>query len=157
MGSSVCFNRVCSRRANLRRCQSGWNAIIAVCWVGAIFCRAAPTPACAEEGAATFYRGVNLNGPAVTIDGREWAAGDVAWCRCRDKAFENQQVALDPPADEAVTRMIRSSRWGGNRVELVDLPAGPYSVYLYVWEDNKPETFDLFVNGREVAHRYRSG
>jgi hypothetical protein len=131
--------------------------MLAAYCLGATWCCAASTLASAEENGATFYRGVNLNGPSVTIEGRTWAAGDVAWCRCRDKAFENQRVALDPPVDEALARMIRSSRWGGNRVEIVDLPAGPYFVYLYVWEDNNPETFDLFVNGREVVHRYRSG
>ncbi|MGH7135966.1 MAG: DUF1553 domain-containing protein [Pirellulales bacterium] len=108
---------------------------------------------------AIFFRGVNLNGPGVVIDGHAWEGQDSPHYKCGDMAFDNQQVALVPPTDDERARMIRSSRWGGgnNGVTLVDLPPGTYSVFLYVWEDNNPETFAIALNGRTVASNYNSG
>src|SRR5688572_10322735 len=95
------------------------------------------------DEAATFLRGLNLNGPPVTIDGQVWQGKDSSDYRSADRAFENQDVPLVPPTDPERAKMIRSSRWGGNEVVLTDLPDGFYSVFLYVWEDNNPETFSI--------------
>ncbi|HEX7378694.1 MAG TPA: DUF1549 domain-containing protein, partial [Pirellulales bacterium] len=113
----------------------------------------------ADDAAAEFFRGLNLNGPAVTIDGHAWEGKESPHYKSDDMAFDNQQVPLVPPTDDERAKMIRSSRWGGgkNRVTLVDLPAGIYSVFLYVWEDNNPETFTVALNGRTVAAKYNSG
>ena len=46
-----------------------------------------------------FFRGINLNGPALVIDGHPWEAGDTRNLRSRDQGFENQEVPLDPPTD----------------------------------------------------------
>jgi mono/diheme cytochrome c family protein len=110
--------------------------------------------------AAEFYRGVNLNGSAVVIDGYPWDGDDTAAnFVCKDKGFQNQDFVVIPPADPERSRMIRSSRWGGNEsnVKFTDVPAGRYSVFLYVWEDNNPETFDISVNGRVMVKAYRTG
>ncbi|MEZ6124995.1 MAG: DUF1549 domain-containing protein [Planctomycetaceae bacterium] len=104
-----------------------------------------------------FFRGINLNGPAVMIDGQEWVGSDSKLYVCSDKAFENQQVKLVPETDDGRARMIRSSRWGGNRIELTDIPAGRYSLFLYVWEDNNSETYSVAVNGVQVLTGYQSG
>jgi hypothetical protein len=109
------------------------------------------------SGQPMFFRGLNLNGPPVKIDGHLWEGEDAQWYRCQDRAFENQNVILLKETDAARASMIRSSRWGGNQVELLDVPQGDYSVFLYLWEDNNPETFSLFLNGREVAKNYNSG
>ena len=106
---------------------------------------------------ATFFRGLNLNGPAVTIDGHRWEGMDSKLYRCDDKAFDAQQISLLPSTDGERAKMIRSSRWGGNRVELLDVPAGRYSLFLYVWEDNNPETYDIAVNEKTVLRGFRSG
>lgn len=109
----------------------------------------------------TFYRGINLNGPPVTIDGQSWEGQNgehsPANFVCKDKAFANQDVPLVPATDAERAKMIRSSRWGGNKIEIAAVPAGRYSVFLYVWEDNNSETFSIGVNGREVVKRYQSG
>ncbi len=113
------------------------------------------------DDAPTFYRGINLNGPELIIDEHQWEAGDARTVMCDDlAAFENQSVRLAPATDDARARMIRSSRWSPQkkaRVRLVDVPAGTYSVYLYVWEDNDPQSFDIFLAGRLVAKAYNSG
>lgn len=122
-----------------------------VVWIGiAPFVEAAdPVP--------TFVRGLNLNGPPVVIDGYEWEGRESKWYVCRDNAFESQSVKLVPTTDEARAKMIRSSRWGGNRIELTELPPGAYTIFLYVWEDNDSETYSIAVNGRPVEGRYQSG
>ena len=115
----------------------------------------------AQDAKPAFYRGINLNGPPVTIDGQAWEGQDKdntpANFTCQDKAFANQDVPLVPATDAERAKMIRSSRWGGNKVEISAVPAGRYSVFLYVWEDNNSETFSLRVNDREVVGRYQSG
>jgi hypothetical protein len=109
-----------------------------------------------EDAPATFYRGLNLNGPAMVIDGQQWDGSDAKNYVCKDKAFENQSVTLVPATDAERARMIRSSRWGGNDVSLTGIPAGRYSVFLYLWEDNNAENFSIAVNGREVVRNYNS-
>jgi hypothetical protein len=109
---------------------------------------------------AQFLRGINLNGPAVVIDGRAWEAGIGAPdLTSTGKLFANQRVALKPPTDAARAEMIRSSIWGGGKIDVVvsNLPAGPYQVFLYVWEDNQDEQFDLLVNGAVVMAKFHSG
>ncbi len=109
----------------------------------------------AEE--VTFFRGLNLNGPQVLIDGNEWEGADSTNYTCNDSAFEKADAILIPPTDPERAKMIRSSRWNGNRVELTHIPAGTYSLFLYVWEDNNSETFEISVNGNSVGPRIRSG
>ena len=111
----------------------------------------------AEDPAPSFFRGLNLNGPPVFIDGNQWEGRDSKHYVCNDKAFENQAVPLVPSTDQERARMLRSSRWGGNRIELTGLPNGTITVFLYAWEDNAPETYSVSINGREVLRRHNSG
>lgn len=111
----------------------------------------------AADSPAMFLRGLNLNGPEVTIDGNRWDAKEAKQYVCKDKAFESQDVELLPPTDADRAKMLRSSRWGGNRVELSGIPNRRCTVFLYVWEDNQPETYTVSLNGREVQRQYRSG
>ncbi len=115
--------------------------------------------ACAQSGETEprFFRGLNLNGPSLVIDGNPWEGSESAWYRSEDHAFDNQKVPLFPPTDSERSKMIRSSRYGGNRIELRDIPPGSYSVFLYVWEDNNAESFSVGLNGRTVLERYNSG
>ena len=112
--------------------------------------------ASAEE--ATFYRAINLNGPAVTIDGYRWEGKGATNFSFKGNTFENQSVALKPPADAARTQMIRSSVWGGSvDLELTGAPAGLLQVFLYVWEDNHSERFNVLVNDNVVLDGFHSG
>lgn len=113
----------------------------------------------AADQPPAFYRGINLNGPPVVIDGQRWEGGEAADVICHDRAFENQTVPLIPATDAERAMMIRSSRWGGNRnrVELRNVPLGVYTVFLYVWEDNHSETFSIALNDRVMVANYQSG
>ena len=121
---------------------------------------AEPQPARGEQQASRlrFYRGINLNGPAIDIDGRRWDGTGAADVAVAGQRFENQKIKLSPDVDEQRARMIRSCVYGqGCGVVLRNVPAGVYHVYAYVWEDNAAETFDLTLNGRTVLREYKSG
>lgn len=87
----------------------------------------------ADDSAPTFFRVPNLNGAVVTIDGNAWEGSGSKLCVCNDYAFDNQNVTLLTETDPELAKMIRSSRYGGNRVELTDIAAGTYMVFPYVW------------------------
>jgi len=100
---------------------------------------------------AVFIRALNLNGPALEIDGRKWEGSDAADVVVNGKLFENQAVALKPTTDPARARMIRSSVWGSKvDVSVGGLPLAECQVVVYVWEDNHTEQFDLLVNDQPV-------
>jgi hypothetical protein len=130
---------------------AGWRFLFAGC-VLAVIARSAN-----GDDEVAFYRGLNLNGPAVSIDGNPWQGKDASWYTCDDQAFENQRIALQPETDASRAEMIRSSRYGGNQVTLRDVEAGIYTVFLYVWEDNNTETYSVSVNGQPVAQNVSSG
>lgn len=111
-----------------------------------------------EQGPWQFWRAVNINGNPVTIDGNRWEGDQASGYRCADKPLVNNTVVLRPPTDPAREQMIRAFRWSNRAtVRLTDVPQGTYAVYLYVWEETDPATFDVRLNGKLVAERFNSG
>jgi len=112
-------------------------------------------------GGTTFYRALNLNGPALVIDGNNWEASASApnfSYTTNQGVFSNQTIPLVPPTDANRTTMIRSSIWGHNlTLTLGGVPAGTYQVWLYVWEDNLPQVFSISMEGTVVQANYNSG
>jgi len=105
-----------------------------------------------------FYRGINLNGPPVKIDGNTWDGDRARDFTCKDRAVNSPGVRLRPPTDPARAKMIHAFRWNrAVRMSLSRVPAGKYAVYAYVWEDNNPETFSISLGGRVVQRDYNSG
>src|ERR1043165_7383797 len=85
-----------------------------------------------QGGDATFYRAINLNGPALSIDGHAWEGGDAKDFSVNGGAFENQSITLRPATDTARAKMIRSSRMGDRvDVSVSNVPAGKCQVFLY--------------------------
>ncbi|MDB5267558.1 MAG: hypothetical protein JWP58_598, partial [Hymenobacter sp.] len=108
----------------------------------------------------TFVRAVNLGGGAITLDGKSWAASASAanFSTTGLTPFANQNVTLTPATDATRASMIRASMYGSNNtVALSGVASGTYSVYLYVWEDNKAETFNISLEGKTVLSGYNSG
>ncbi|GAA3970285.1 beta strand repeat-containing protein [Hymenobacter antarcticus] len=107
----------------------------------------------------TFYRAVNVNGGAIVLDGQSWAASaSTTNFQLTGRAFANQNVALSPATDATRASMIRSSVFGTSiTATFSSVPAATYNVYLYVWEDNSPETYDVTVQGQVVLRNYNSG
>jgi glucose/arabinose dehydrogenase len=113
-----------------------------------------------STGTSTFYRAININGPALTIDGNNWEASSTAsgYSVTNGIAFSNQNVTLVPATDAARATMIRSSVWSSNvTVSLGSMPTGSYTVYLYVWEDNVSNTYTVRMEGQIVQANYVSG
>ncbi|UCE47711.1 MAG: DUF1593 domain-containing protein, partial [Phycisphaerales bacterium] len=111
-----------------------------------------------KTGKWKFYRGINLNGPAITIDGNKWQGDDAPNFVCKDRAVDSPDVTLRPPTNEARAKMIRSFRWDRSvQIKVTHVPRGKYAVYAYLWEDNNPETFSISVNKRKVVGEYYSG
>ena len=106
-----------------------------------------------------FHRAINLNGPALTIDGHAWEGKDAPDYGFTGSAFENQAVPLVPATDPERSTMLRSSVYDpkGSNVTVKGLPAGLVQVYLYIWEDNDPATFDVTVQGSVVEAGVVSG
>jgi hypothetical protein len=112
----------------------------------------------AKTGKWKFYRGINLNGSAVTIDGNKWDGDNASNFICEDRAVNSPNVRLRPPTDTARTGMIHSFRWNRQaHIKVTNIPSGKYAVYAYLWEDNNPETFSISLDGRKVVQGYYSG
>ncbi|MCI0551037.1 MAG: PKD domain-containing protein, partial [Anaerolineae bacterium] len=107
----------------------------------------------------TFYRAINLNGPALTIDGRAWEGSNAPNYSINGFTFCNQSVSLNPSTDANRATMIRCSQYSSTGLQFVmsAIPNGQYDVFLYVWEDNEPATFDIFLEGVKVVDDYNSG
>ncbi|HEX8426000.1 GDSL-type esterase/lipase family protein [Hymenobacter sp.] len=112
----------------------------------------------ASNPTAGFYRAINLNGPALTLDGNAWENGTAANFSYSGYTHENQTVGLNPGTDADRANMLRSIIWGGNvSLTLSAVPSGSYDVYLYVWEDNHPETFSVELENTRVLTNHYSG
>lgn len=115
-------------------------------------------PVLARQEPASFHRAINLNGPALTIDGHPWESGTADDLETTSKSFENQNVPLKPSTDPSRAEMIRSSRWGQSvELTVTNLPEGRYQVFVYVWEDNASERFSVQLNGKTVLAQFESG
>jgi hypothetical protein len=115
-----------------------------------------PTTTAAKQ---TFYKGINFNGPATTINGNAWVGDGTAFIFTGSR-FESQSVVLNPAVSDAnLAKMIRSSIWnnGGTTIKVPNTPNGTYDVYLYVWEDNNSEKFSLYLENVLVQKDYVSG
>ena len=111
-----------------------------------------------ETGKWTFYRGINLNGPAIEIDGNKWEGDDAPNFICADRPINDPRVRLRPPTNDARAQMIHSFRWNGRAsLTMTGLPRGTFAIYAYVWEDNNPEQFTISMQGRVVARNHYSG
>lgn len=112
----------------------------------------------AKTGTWTFWRGVNINGPSIEIDGNRWDGDDASHFVCEHKAVNSPHVALIPPTDESRAKMVHSFRWGREvKIEMLRVPRGTYAVYAYVWEETSPETIRIRLNGRMVERDYHTG
>ena len=101
----------------------------------------------ASSGASEFYRGINVNGAALSIDGNSWQAsgGDANFTFTTDGGtFVNQGITLIPTTDANRATMIRSSIFGRANLTISSIPNGTYDIYVYVWEDTGPQTLFIF-------------
>ncbi|GAA3995360.1 hypothetical protein GCM10022408_02250 [Hymenobacter fastidiosus] len=108
---------------------------------------------------ATFFRGINVNGAAVTVDGRAWeAAAGAANVQLIGTPFADQNATLNPATDAARATLIRSSLYGtSTSAAISNVASATYIVYLYVWEDNNSQNFKVMLEGQTVLANHTSG
>jgi beta-glucanase (GH16 family) len=104
--------------------------------------------------------GVDLNGPAVTIDGVAWQSEADAKNRgfSMDAAFPCTVVptVTTPAADADTMTMLAGCYWNSRTTDLVfhqQMPAGTYDVYLWSREDHSANyrAMDVALEGRPAA------
>ncbi len=109
----------------------------------------------------TFYRAINLDGSQVVLDNYQWSGSGPGIYTTNGNGLTNNSVALSPATDEVRTAMIRSYISRNNGLALnIPIPQadnGTYQVYLYVWENDSPETFSILLEGQVVESNYNSG
>jgi len=111
-----------------------------------------------KTGPWTFYRGININGPAIEVDGNRWDGDDARDFECKDRPLNSPHITLRPPTDPARAKMIHSFRWDRNAsLSITNVPKGTCAVYAYVWEETDPETLTIRLNDRIVQRNYNSG
>jgi glucose/arabinose dehydrogenase len=114
-----------------------------------------------STSSATLYRAININGPALVIDGNNWVSSTGApnfSFTTNNTVFNDQSVPLIPSTDANRATMIRSSVYGNTiNVNMTGVPAGPYQVYLYVWEDNAAQIYSVSLEGSVVRANFNSG
>ena len=120
---------------------------------------AAAAPAPVPAGAAgVFYRALNLGGPALRLDGHAWEAGAGApGFATNAPAWASPGAGLSPAPEAGRAAMLTTAVFGTGPTLALAVPNGAYSVFLYVWEDNNPETIDVLVEGRVVRAGYSTG
>ena len=112
----------------------------------------------AETGPWRFWRGINLNGPPIEIDGNRWEGDSAEDFACSDRALSSPHVVLRPPTDPARAQMIHAFRWNHQpSMSLSKVPEGTYAVYAYVWEETESATFTIRLGGQVVQRDYQSG
>ncbi|WP_354580812.1 Ig-like domain-containing protein [Hymenobacter sp. UYP22] len=118
----------------------------------------AVTAAPVAAATTTFYRAINLNGAATTLDGNAWQASSAGGYTTNGTTFANQGVALTPATDAARAQMIRSSVYARNLTFTMNsVPNGTYEVYAYIWEDNAAQTVSIALNGQPVQSNLNTG
>jgi hypothetical protein len=117
---------------------------------------AAAPPASGTTGLArpegTFVRAVNLDGPAVVLDGNAWDAGAEAEnCLAAGQPVEGASAPIKSDADEACARLLRSG-YAGDRVRILlgGLPAGACRIYLTVRAAGGGGAVAVAVGGKPV-------
>ena len=112
-------------------------------------------PITAIEGSTFFYRGLNLGGEEIVIDGNTLMQGKFP---SNDFEFDGS-VLLDDYSgviftpeikDQNKIQMFKDFIWHGtapfSRFKMKNIENGKYLVYLYVYEDTEPTFMDIYIN-----------
>lgn len=119
-----------------------------------------PTSTPQPVGTTGLIKAVNINGNSVLVDGVWYEAYANSGLQVSGTPFANQSIPLTVavPSDKAT--MIRSSLWGGNgslKARLPGMTNGNYKVYMYIWEDNTPQTIGVQVESTTVQSNIYTG
>ncbi|MFN3652465.1 MAG: metallophosphoesterase [Armatimonadota bacterium] len=118
---------------------------------------ALPAPANLEAAPAApasgYFRGINLNGPAVTIEGRQWlshadALGQGLSVTGADSWSGSYTFELSPTADADTRTMLESCIWKPGAFQVRQaLANGEYDVCLWMIENWRPNYRSMTATG----------
>jgi hypothetical protein len=105
----------------------------------------------------TFYRGINLNGPALVIDSNPWQGKNAPNYNTNGFPYDGQGEAQLPPTDPVRRQMLGTSvyHWSLN-LTLRAVPNGTYDVYIYVYS-SWPQGYTLYLQGQQIYSIADSG
>jgi len=118
-----------------------------------------PTALPTISTASKFVMGVNLNGPAVTIEGQQWqsyptalAAGLTVSGGVIDSKLLTPQPAVDPDTSAMLNTLLYADQENGTLTLTQPIENGSYSVYLWAMENYQPNarSFELRLQGQSV-------
>jgi len=118
-----------------------------------------------------FYRGINLGGPAMTMDGHDWEAntGGTPDFSINPINYGSGVAGgflgsipgfvFNPPVDTADhATMLRTFRWNHDlQFSLTSVPRGAYQVYVWTFEPNGPLDVALSIEENVVLPNYNTG
>ena len=94
-----------------------------------------------------FYRGFNLNGTPVVINGNAWEGHSADVSVSGDQACSTA-ATITPITDDATSDMLRCYVTGNLNVVVSNIPAGTYDVYAYLWD--MPQRYTLTLQGGQA-------
>jgi hypothetical protein len=105
-----------------------------------------------SPGGTTFYRAINCNGSAQTIDGHTFEAMSGAPNFAYFGNTLTSTTNLSPSTDAPRLAMLQSAIWIGSEntdiCKFTNVPTGTYAINLYTWEDNQaPGSWQVRING----------
>ncbi len=116
----------------------------------------ATSPGFTEE--PEFFRGINVNGPSIEIDGNRWQGDQSKYFECENKKVTVADLDWKPKPDNTMKKMLRTFRWDSNaQLRITDVPNGTYSVWAYLLEDTESQQYDVFVESLPALSDYSSG
>ncbi len=127
------------------------------------------TPPATPPSTDTFYRAVNLGGPAMAMDGHNWEANNELTPNFTfNSAIDGipggylggiPGFVFNPSVDtpEHAT-MLRTYRWNHDvQFSLTSIPTGSYNVYVWTFEPNAPLSASLSIEQNTVLSNYSTG
>jgi hypothetical protein len=112
----------------------------------------------APAGPWVFVRAVNVNGQPLELDGRRWDGDNARKFTCNGKPLVTAEVKPEPSTDAVRSTMLTTFRFSRNlEVAFDDLPAGTYAVFAHIFEDNRSENLNFFLEGQLVKRNYATG
>jgi hypothetical protein len=105
-----------------------------------------------RRGPTSFYRAINCNGSAQTIDGHTFEAMSGAPNFAYFGNTLTSTTDLSPSTDAPRLAMLQSVIWIGSEntdiCKFTNVPTGTYAINLYTWEDNQaPGSWQVRING----------
>lgn len=115
-------------------------------------------PLTIRVGSPSLYRALNLNGAGVRVDGVDFEGKTAKKISCNGSPVEIKSDLIPAP-DPGLASLLKTAMMHpkGTSVSLIEIPNGPYQVFLYVCSEGTPQTYDLQIAGKIVQSKVQSG